>query len=54
MKEILVFQKQLRKQFTVTQAPEQLAIRRRSIWILLVSRAISQPSPGLYRGGRVH
>lgn len=52
MKEIVVFQKQLRKQFAVAQAPEEPAMRLTSIRILSVPRATSRPSPGLCRGGR--
>lgn len=47
-----MFQKQLRKQFAVAQAPEEPAMRLTSIRILSVPRATSQPSPGLCRGGR--
>lgn len=43
MKEIVTFQKQLRKQFAAAQAAAGRAIRLRSIRRLWVPRAISQP-----------
>lgn len=47
-----MFQKQLRKQFAVAQAPEEPAMRLTSIRILSVPRATSRPSPGLCRSRR--